>query len=158
MALVAIGVGAAIVYFGDRLLGVELELFRGVSTFTPLWVLDLFFVPFVAGIVVAGIYGLGGKIVAHFAPLVVRIPSYYQLDSLPVTALPDHAVLLPISYWLLVVVVSVEFAAFGGVVGEILVKKVYGRSPRALLHKRYAKDPVAPLPTGSEQPSNESNR
>ncbi|KAF0190648.1 MAG: hypothetical protein FD165_2550 [Gammaproteobacteria bacterium] len=158
MALVAISAGAVIVYFGDRLLGVKLELFWGVSTFTPLWVLDLFFVPFLAGIVVSCIYGLGGKIVAHFSPLIVRIVSYYELNSIPADALPDYSVLLPMSYWLLVMIVSVEFAAVGGVVGEILIKRVYGRSPKSsLLHKKYAKATDARVSAAAEQPSKEAN-
>ena len=140
MALVAIIAGAGIIHFGDRLLGVKLELFWGVSTFSPLWVLDLFLVPFIAGIAVSFIYGLGGKILAHFSPLVVRIASYYELNSISPTDLPEGAVLLPIGYWLLVVIMSVEFAAFGGVVGEILMKKIYGRSPKHLLHKKYSRE------------------
>src|SRR5690606_33282542 len=75
VATIAVLAGAVIVYAGDRLLGVKLELFYGVSTFTPAWVLALFFVPFVAGIVVSLIYGLGGKILAHFSPLIVRVVS-----------------------------------------------------------------------------------
>lgn len=158
MMLVAVMAGAGIIHFGDRLLDVRLELFWGVSTFTPAWVLDLFFVPFVAGMAVSFIYGLGGKIIAHFCPLIVRIPDYYELSSMPASALPENALLLPMGYWILIVIMSVEFAAFGGVVGEILIKKVYGRSPRHLLHKKYAKDKPdsAPVEAMSNNQSNGS--
>jgi len=136
VALLAIVAGAAIVYFGDRLLGVRLEYYFGVATFSPIWVLDLFAVPFVAGIVVSLIYGLGGKILAHFSPLIVRIASFYELHHglMP----PEGTIVLPLSFWLLIAVVSAEFAAFGGVVGEIITKKTYGRTAnKRLLHKKY---------------------
>lgn len=136
VATVAVLVGAVIVYAGDRLLGVRLELFYGVATFTPYWVLALFFVPFVAGIAVSLIYGLGGKILAHFSPLIVRVASYYELYQDPLVA---DGVLLPIGYWLFIVIVAVEFASIGGVVGEILVKKTYGRTGRANLHKLHTR-------------------
>src|SRR3569832_1848535 len=60
IAAVAVLVGAGIVYLGDKLLGVTLERFYGVETFTLFWVADLFLVPFIAGIVVSLIFGLGG--------------------------------------------------------------------------------------------------
>ncbi len=136
VALLAVVVGAGIVYFGDRLLGVRLEYYFGVETFSPVWVLDLFAVPFVAGIVVSLIYGLGGKILAHFSPLIVRIASFYELHHglMP----PEGTIVLPLSFWLLIAVVSAEFAAFGGVVGEIITKRTYGRTAnKRLLHKKY---------------------
>ena len=37
--------GCAIIYLGDRVLGVDLELFWGLETFNLLWFLDLFVVP-----------------------------------------------------------------------------------------------------------------
>ena len=140
IATVAVLVGAGIVYFGDKLLGVNLETFYGVDTFSVFWVLDLFLVPFIAGIVVSLIYGLGGKILAHLSPVIVRVASYYELHGN--VHLADGGVSLPIPYWLLVVVVSAEFAAFGGVVGEILIKKTYGRTAKHLLHKKYQRSPA----------------
>lgn len=135
MAFVAVMAGALVVYLGDMALGVTLEFYFGVATFSPLWVLDLFLVPFIAGIVVSYIYGLGGKILAHLSPLIVRVASFYALNN--GGAVPPGVEVLPIGFWLLVVVISVEFAAFGGVVGEILVKKTYGRTAKELLHKKY---------------------
>lgn len=149
VATVAVLVGAGIVYLGDRLLGVTLERFYGVQTFSLFWVADLFLVPFIAGIVVSLIYGLGGKMLAHLCPVIVRVISYYELHG--INSFADGGILLPIPYWLLVVVVSAEFAAFGGVVGEIMIKKTYGRTAKHLLHKKYQKpampDKDAPLPT-----------
>ena len=134
MGSLAIGAGAFVNYLGDRLLGVRLELFWGVGTFSPLWVLDLFLVPFVAGIVVALIYGLGGKLLCYFAPVITRSISYFQM--LHYEGLPEGVTLLPVWYWLLVLIVAIESAAFGGVLGEILIKKTYGRRPRYLLYKQ----------------------
>jgi hypothetical protein len=139
VGLIAILAGAAVIHFGDKLLGVTLEFYFGVATFSPTWVLDLFFVPFVAGIAVSMVYGLGGKMLAHFSPLIVRIISFYDYSY--VTTPPEGMFLLPTPYWLLVIIVAAEFAAIGGFVGEIIIKRTYGRTKaKHLLHKRYIKD------------------
>lgn len=141
MALVAIGAGVLVNYFGDRLMhhlspppGLRLELFWGVGTFSPMWIVTLFVVPFVAGIVVSLVYGLGGKLLCYFVPIIVRGYSYIQMmlhDNLP-----EGVVVLPFWYWILVLIVAIEAAAFGGAFGEILVKKTYGRRPRHLVYKQ----------------------
>lgn len=134
MGTLAIGAGVLVNYLGDRLLNVRLELFWGVYTFSPTWVVDLFLVPFVAGIVVALIYGLGGKLLCYFAPLLTRSISYIQMMS--IEKLPDGVTVLPFWYWILVLIVAIEAAAFGGVFGEIVIKKTYGRRPHHLLYKK----------------------
>ncbi len=136
IGVLAVLAGSLVIYLGDVLLGVNLEMYYGVATFHPLWIVTLFFVPFLAGIVVSLIFGLGGKILAHLAPLPVRIISYYQVSNGPD---PEFGVVLPMGYWLLILILAMEFAAIGGVVGEILVKKTYGRTDKRLLHKRYQK-------------------
>jgi len=135
IACIAVLLGAAVNYAGDRLLNVRLEIYFGISTFSPLWVLDLILVPFVSGLVVASVYGLGAKIVANFAPLLVRVYSYVTLDS---ASLPDGVTMLPLGFWILLTIVAVEAAAMGGFVGEIFIKKTYGRRPKHLFHKRYS--------------------
>jgi len=135
---VAVLVGAAVNLAGDRLMGVSLELFYGVQTFNPMWIVTLFLIPFFAGIAVSLVFGLGGKILAYFAPLVVRIPEYIILYG-DRHSLPDGVVLLPLGYWILIVIIAVEAAAIGGVTGEIVNKKVYGRSDKSKYHKRYQK-------------------
>lgn len=134
MGCLAIAAGALVNYAGDRLLGIRLELFWGVSTFSPLWVVDLFVVPFIAGFVVSMVYGLGGKLLCYFAPIIVRGISYIQMYNYP--NLPEGVVVLPLGYWVLVLIVAIEAAAFGGVFGEIMVKKTYGRRPKHLLYKQ----------------------
>lgn len=129
----AVGAGALVNCLGDLLLGVRLEYFYGVYTFSPLWIVDLFLVPFIAGIVVSLIFGLGGKLLCYLSPIIVRGISYY--DAAFISDLPEGAALLPIAYWVMVVIVAVEAAAFGGVAGEIVNKKIYGRRPRHLVYK-----------------------
>ena len=75
---VAVVVASGINHFGDRLLGVRIELFWGLSTFNFLWFLDMFVVPFIAGMVVSLIFGLGGKWLCYFPPLIVRAIAYYE--------------------------------------------------------------------------------
>jgi len=135
-ATLAVCAGAAVIYAGDQLLGVQLELYRGIYTFSPIWVLDLILVPMIAGIVVSAIYGLGGKILAYFSPLLVRVPEYMVLDH---SNVPDGSVLLPLGFWMLLVIVAVEASAGGGILGEYFIKKIYGRRPDHLVHKKYKK-------------------
>ncbi len=132
--VISVLAGAIVNFLGDTLVGVRLELFYGVATFSPWWIIDLFLVPCLAGMVVSMIYGLGGKIWCYFAPLVVRVYSYIELKYL--TGVPDGATLLEIHFWVLLVIVAVESAAIGGVFGEILVKKTYGRRPKHLVYKQ----------------------
>lgn len=136
MGTVAIFAGALVNYFGDRLLNVRLELFFGVSTFSPIWVLDLFLVPFIAGLVVSLIFGFGGKLLCYFAPILCRVQSYVEMSYYE--GLPEGVVVLPFFYWILILIVAIEAAAFGGIFGEIVIKRTYGRRPKHLLHKKKA--------------------
>jgi len=133
---VALAAGCAVNYLGDRLLGVRMELWWGLAeTFTIPWVLDVFLVPFLAGTVVGLIYGLGGKWLCYFPPLIVRAWSYITL--MDISVIPQGASLLPMGWWGFFVILTMEAAAFGGVAGEILIKRTYGRLPRHLVHKAY---------------------
>jgi hypothetical protein len=147
VATVAVAAGAVVVYAGGKLLGVRLEFYYGPATYSPQWVLTLFFVPFVAGIVVSLIYGLGGKMLAHAPALIVHSIYYYQVYG---TTPADGAAILPIGYWIFVVILCIEFATVGGVIGEVMIKRTYGRTdPRNLhkLHKKYRKiDPKPATP------------
>jgi hypothetical protein len=121
----ALLLGSALNHFGDRLLGVKIELFRGLTGFDGPWILDVFLVPFLVGIVVAAIFGLGGKWLCYFPPLIVRILSYVEI--LYVTGVPAGTSLIPLGWWGFFVILVIEAAAVGGVVGEIAVKSTYGR-------------------------------
>ena len=140
VAVLAVGVGALLIVFGDSMLGSNLALFYGLQTFSGSWSLSVVAVPFGAGIVVSLIYGLGGKIYAHFAPLLVRIIEYVAAHQ--AGAIPSDAAVLPLGYWCLIVLLTMEFCAIGGFVGEIVVKKTYGRSDKRKLHKKFQKSEV----------------
>lgn len=124
MALVA---GCLIIYAGDHLLGIRIELFHGLSTFNPFWFIDVFIVPFIAGTAVGMIFGLGGKWMCYFPPLIVRFYGYFE--TLKIIGVPDGTSLMPMGWWGFFVILAVESAAIGGVVGEILIKRTYGRKP-----------------------------
>lgn len=133
MGSLAIAAGVLVNYLADKLLGMRLELFWGVATFSPTWVIDLFLAPFIAGAVVSMVYGLGGKILCYFVPIILRSFSYIEMLNYEV--MPDGVSVLPFWYWLLILIVAIEAAAFGGTFGEIIVKKTYGRRPRHLVYK-----------------------
>lgn len=97
-----------------------------MSTFSFAWILDVFFVPFLVGLTVSWIYGLGGKWLCYFPPIIVRCLSYAEIYY--VSGTPHGSNLNPIGWWSLYVILSVESAVIGGVMGEVMKKGVYGRS------------------------------
>ncbi|MCE9550472.1 MAG: hypothetical protein K8R50_05625 [Betaproteobacteria bacterium] len=133
--VVAVIMGCALNYFGDRLLGVKIELFRGILDFNGLWVIDMLVIPFFVGVLVAVIFGLGGKWLCYFPPLIVKSIGY--LESLYGNAVPEDSSIMPFGMWALYVTVVMTSAAFGGVMGEIMVKGTYGRSSRDILYKQH---------------------
>jgi len=130
--VIAILAGCVANYAGDHLLGVKIELFHGIQTFSFLWILDMFAVPFFVGVLVAVIFGLGGKWLCYFPPLIVRSLSYYEILH---GTVPHGMQLLPMGWWGFFVILVIEASAFGGVMGEIWVKGTYGRSPRQMVYK-----------------------
>ncbi|MGB8518494.1 MAG: hypothetical protein WCD45_11485, partial [Gallionella sp.] len=108
------------------LLGVQIELFSGLSTFSFAWMLDVFLVPFLTGLVVAWIFGKGAKWLCYFPPLFVRIISYVQIMYF--TGTPHGSNLNPLGWWGLYVILAMEAAGIGGILGEVMIKNVYGRS------------------------------
>ncbi|MEQ6340683.1 MAG: hypothetical protein M3A44_03295 [Gammaproteobacteria bacterium] len=138
VAAAAVTVGVLINVIGDSWTGVQLHLFFGIDYFTYDWAITLFFIPFVAGLPVALIYGFGGKLLAFFVPFIVQ--GYKYLDAFYGGAvMPEGARLLPVVYWALVVLIAMEFAGLGGLVGEVIIKKTYGRTPRHLRYRIYKK-------------------
>lgn len=131
----ALAAGCLVNYFGDRLLGIDIELFWGLETFNGLWFMDVFVVPLLAGLVVGVIFGLGGKWLCYFPPLLVRLFSYYNFMYL--SSIPDGASLMPMGWWGFFVILAIESAAFGGVAGEIVIKKTYGRLPPEMVYKKH---------------------
>lgn len=124
--VVSVTVGCLVNYLGDMLIGVRIELFWGLATFSFLWFLEVFIWPVVVGIVVSWIYGVGGKWLAFLPPVIVRFIAYYETAySLGV---PAGAKLMPMGWWGFFVILAMESAAIGGILGEILRKRTYGRS------------------------------
>lgn len=118
--------GAAVVLFGtalnlagDLLLGAQIEIFRGMDTFTLPWALDIFLVPFIVGYVVAKMYGeKGGKWLACLPPLIVRFGNVFYLYLTDPVWNADLFYHLHLHYWGLCVILAVEAANIGGILGE----------------------------------------
>ena len=128
--MVALLIGMSLNHFGDRLLGVKIELFSGLSTFSFAWILDVFFVPFLVGLVVAWIFGWGAKWLSYFPPLIVRCLSYAEI--LYVSGTPHGSTLNPLGWWGFYVILAMESAGIGGIIGELMIKNVYGRSKKVM--------------------------
>ena len=122
MGVAALLAGCALNYLGDRLLGVQIELFRGVQGFGGLWFVDVFVLPFIVGVVVVLMIGRAGKWLSYFPPLIVRGVSYYALAHL--NAVPEGASLIPLGWWGFFVLLVMEGAAFGGIMGEFMMKRM----------------------------------
>ena len=115
-------------HFADRILGVRIEAFTGgIGYFSPAWVVDLFLVPFVAGVLVSVIYGRGGKWLAVVPPLVVRGMSYFGLANHLIGIAPGSS-LMPVGWWGFYLILAMESGMLGGVIGEVVIKRTYGRS------------------------------
>lgn len=124
----AVLLGAAFNHFADRILGVRIEAFSGgLGYFSPLWVVDLFFVPFLVGVLVSLIYGFGGKWLSYIPSLLVRTVSYFAIANHLIGIAPGSS-LMPLGWWGLYVILAIESAAVGGVIGEVVIKRTYGRS------------------------------
>ena len=127
------GAGAVILasvfnHFCDRLLGVTIEGFTGgIGYFSPLWVVDMFLVPFLAGMMVSLIYGFGGKWLSYIPALIVRCISYFGILYHVIPLAPGSS-LMPMGWWGFYVILALESAAMGGVIGEVLIKRTYGRA------------------------------
>jgi hypothetical protein len=123
----AVLAGMAVNAFGDWALGVRLEDFRGMATFTPAWVVDVFVVNFVVGLIVAKFYGRHAKWLAIVPPLLVRCLSYGYLYFIE-NHQGDFFLQLHLHYWGPTVILAVECANIGGILGEVMMG-VYGRKP-----------------------------
>lgn len=122
--IIAMIVGSAVNYLGDWMFGVRIELFWGLDTFNFIWFLQLFIWPVIVGIAVSFVYGLGGKWIACIPPLIVRWAAYYETQNY--LGIPDGAQLMPLGWWGFFVILAMETAMIGGVIGEIVNKRVYG--------------------------------
>jgi len=118
-------IGALIMDMGLHVLGVRLEWYRGLDTFNLEWILAMSVLPFVAGVAVGMTYGYGGKYLAHFPPLAVLSLAYYESAS-HAGQLPEGVHLIPMFFFVMFVILEMEFCAFGGVIGELLIRRYHG--------------------------------
>ena len=123
---IALFVGCLVNYLGDWVLGIRVEVFYGLATFNFIWFLQIFVWPVVVGMSVSFVYGLGGKWISMFPPLVVRAIAYYETQH--IIGVPDGGLLMPAGWWAFFVILAMESAMIGGVIGEVVVKRIYGRS------------------------------
>lgn len=124
-ALAAILMATVFNHVFDRLLGVRIELFTGIEYFSPLWIVDLFIIPLLSGIIVSVYYGFGGKWLCYIPPFIVRALAYFEIAK--ITGVPPGSHLLPLGWWGFFVILAVEAAAIGGILGEVMIKRTYGR-------------------------------
>jgi hypothetical protein len=143
----AVLAGMATNALGDWLRGVRLEIFRGMATFTPLWMLDVFLVNFIVGLVVAKIFGRHAKWLAIVPPLLVRSLSYLHLYFVE-SHQGDFFLQLHLHYWGPTVILAVECANIGGILGEVLTG-VYSRTGRGSAAPRNAAQVVRPCAEGA---------
>jgi hypothetical protein len=118
---VAVVAGMTFNFVGDWLLGAHIETFKGISTFTVSWMLDIFLVPFIAGVIVAKIYGRkNGKWLACIPPLFVRCLTYSYMYLFIFKDGTDFFFKLNLYYWGPCVILAVEAANFGGILAEVM--------------------------------------
>lgn len=134
IALLGLGVAAAINHFGDRLLGVTIEVFTNtIDYFSGRWVLDVFLVPMVANFVLALIYGNGSKWLSYVTPLIVRGISYVNLAM--IVGVPPGGRLIPVGWWGFFIILAMETGMVGALIGESIVKRNYGRKTPEMMYQ-----------------------
>jgi hypothetical protein len=146
----AVMVGCLVNYAGDRILGVRLELVPindPLAIFNVLWAIQIFIIPTIVGVATAWVFGLGGKWLCYFPPMIVRTIAYVESDYL--LDIPAGMTLMPFGWWIFFVILAVECAAIGGVFGEAMIKRIYGRTSPEEAEQMYIK----PDDNGDNKPS-----
>lgn len=119
--VVAVLAGCVVIFMGDTLLGVQIEMFAGIATFTFPWMLDVFLVPFIAGLAVALIYKeRSGKWLAFLPPVIVRCLNCYYLYLTNEYWNADFFYHLHLHYWGMAVVLTFQASYIGGMVVGVL--------------------------------------
>jgi hypothetical protein len=127
----AVAAGMAVIFLGDWLLGVKIEVFSGMATFSFAWMLDVFLVPFIAGLVVSRVVrSRMGKWISFFPPLLVRSVSYLYMYFHGYSDGRDSLYHLNLYYWGFCVLVSMEASNVGGLLGDVLMG-AYRAAPKA---------------------------
>ena len=127
----AVAAGTGFNFLGDWLTGVNIETFRGIGTFTFPWMLDVFLVPFITGLLVAKIYReRGGKYWACLPPLLVRFLTYLYMYLFIYHDGKDFSYHLNLYYWGPCVILVVEASNFGAIIGEVLAGAYRNKTPQ----------------------------
>ncbi len=133
-ALIGLGVASAINHFGDRLLGVTIEVFtNALDYFSFRWMLDVFLVPLVANFFLALIFGKGSKWLCYATPLIVRGISYFNVAE--ITGVPEYGHLIPLGWWGFFIILAMETGMVGAVLGEAMIKRYYGRKTVEMVYQ-----------------------
>ncbi len=128
---IAVAAGMAVIFLGDWLLGVRIEVFSGIASFTFSWMLDVFFVPFASGLVVSRIVrSRMGKWVSFFPPLLVRCASYLYLYLHVLDDGKGFFYHLNVYYWARCVILSMEAANVAGILGDVLIGAYRAAPPK----------------------------
>ncbi|MGB8517965.1 MAG: hypothetical protein WCD45_08755 [Gallionella sp.] len=120
--MVAVLAGMLLNFAGDWMIGANVEVFKGIETFTLPWMFDIFVLPFLVGMLVAKIYGRkGGKWLACLPPLFVRFLTYCYMYWFVFNDGTDFNYHLNLHYWGPCVILVVEASNFGGILQEVIV-------------------------------------
>jgi hypothetical protein len=79
--------------------------------------------------------------------MIVRTIAYVESDYL--LDIPAGMTLMPFGWWIFFVILAVECAAIGGVFGEAMIKRIYGRTSPEEAEQMYIK----PDDNGDNKPS-----
>jgi len=109
---VVISIGCLLIYFGIKLLGVHIELYRGIHLIDEKWITAIYLVPFLVGALIVMAFGPGGSWVCWIPPIIVE--GYGYIDTAYISGIPEDAQLIPVGYWIYYMVLMVGAAAIGG--------------------------------------------
>lgn len=113
----AVAAGTIVILLGDGLLGVRLEVFKGIHTFSFAWMLDLLVVPFVSGVAVSAVMrSRMGKWLAYAPPFIARCGTLVYL----LISAGSKAIHFSVFYWGALLLMVMEFGNIGGFLGDYL--------------------------------------
>jgi len=128
--MVPLGVvlGCAAYFVLARTVGVPVEVWEGVNTFTePRWFTAVAFIPLIAGLVTGIVVGEHGKWYGMLPVAILHPFDYYRLAT---SADPDVHV-LGFGLFVFFMLVMLELGMMAGWGGEILRHRIRGRDVRA---------------------------
>lgn len=110
-------IGCLLIFAGIRLLGVQIELYRGIHLIDGSWITAIYLLPFLVGGLMVRLFGAGGSWLCWIPPMIVEGIAY--IDTAYISGVPEDAQLIPVGYWVYYVVLMVGDAAIGGFAYQI---------------------------------------